>query len=125
MIAVTGAAGFIGSNLAHRLAGDDHELLLVDRNFTPEKSPNLAGLTGYQSLKHDEFLDALTNDRVSPEAIFHLGACSSTTEKNWDFLVENNIRYSQESLELVRIARQANDLCIERGNIWRWQKRLR
>ncbi|MBK8269264.1 MAG: ADP-glyceromanno-heptose 6-epimerase [Planctomycetes bacterium] len=96
MIAVTGSAGFIGSNLAHRLARDGQALLLVDRNFTPEKSPNIAGLTGHPSMKHDEFLDALATDRVSPEAIFHLGACSSTTEKNWDFLVEINIGYSQK-----------------------------
>ena len=43
MIAVTGAAGFIGSNLAHRLAAEGHSLLLVDHDVTPAKAANLAG----------------------------------------------------------------------------------
>ncbi|MEK6644368.1 MAG: ADP-glyceromanno-heptose 6-epimerase [Planctomycetota bacterium] len=95
MIAITGAAGFIGSNLAHRLARDGNELLLVDREPTPEKSPNLAGLKDATVLRHDAFLDLLESNRLSPEALFHLGACSSTTETNWDFLTDTNIRYSQ------------------------------
>jgi ADP-L-glycero-D-manno-heptose 6-epimerase len=95
MIAVTGAAGFIGSNLAHRLASDGHELLLVDRH----ESTNLAGLTKSHFIKHDAFLGELAGDRASPEAVFHLGACSSTTETNWDFLTEINIHYSQKLWE--------------------------
>ncbi|MBN1514684.1 MAG: ADP-glyceromanno-heptose 6-epimerase [Phycisphaerae bacterium] len=95
MIAVTGAAGFIGSNLAHRLARDGCELLLVDRKPTVEKLPNLAGLTIANVLLHDEFLDRLESNRVSPDAVFHIGACSTTTEANWPFLVETNVHYSQ------------------------------
>jgi ADP-L-glycero-D-manno-heptose 6-epimerase len=95
MIAITGAAGFIGSNLAHHLARDNCDLLLVDREPTLEKSPNLAGLKDSTILRHDAFLDQLESNRITPDAIFHLGACSSTTETNWDFLVDVNIRYSQ------------------------------
>ncbi|MBI5763694.1 MAG: ADP-glyceromanno-heptose 6-epimerase [Planctomycetes bacterium] len=95
MIAITGAAGFIGSNLAHALARDGHDLLLVDREPTAEKSPNLAGLKNSNVLRHDAFVEQLEGHRIAPDAIFHLGACSSTTETNWDFLTDVNIRYSQ------------------------------
>ena len=40
MIAITGAAGFIGSNLALRLAHEGHELLLVDHPLRAAKVPN-------------------------------------------------------------------------------------
>lgn len=95
MIAITGAAGFIGSNLAHRLGRDGHALLLVDRELTPLKAPNLDGLKDSRVIGHEQFLDDLDNRRISPDAIFHLGACSRTTETRWDYLVEVNIRYTQ------------------------------
>lgn len=101
LIVVTGAAGFIGSNLAHRLARDGHSLMLVDREVTPAKAPNLSGLDGSrlrpagEVLRHDQFLVDLEAGRLAPAAIFHLGACSRTTETNWEFLQEINIRYTQ------------------------------
>jgi ADP-L-glycero-D-manno-heptose 6-epimerase len=93
MIAVTGAAGFIGSNLAHRLAESGHELLLVDHPLTPAKPANWAGLHAFQYLDHERFVQSL--DQLRPEAVFHLGACSSTTETNWDYLDRNNIGYTR------------------------------
>ncbi len=95
MIAVTGAAGFIGSNLAHRLAADGTDLLLVDHELTPPKAANLAGLARFRFLRHDAFLDDLDTGRVEPEVVFHLGACSSTTETDWDYLSRNNVAYTQ------------------------------
>jgi ADP-L-glycero-D-manno-heptose 6-epimerase len=95
MIAVTGAAGFIGSHLAHRLAAAGQEVLLVDRSLTPAKSANLAGLPRFQFLGHDEFIEELELGTVEPDTIFHLGACSDTTETNWAYLYRNNIQYSQ------------------------------
>ena len=95
MIAVTGAAGFIGSNLAHRLAAEGHTLLLVDHDITPAKAANLAGLSRFAFSRHDHFLDDLSANRVQPEAIFHLGACSATTETDWNYLLRNNVQYTQ------------------------------
>ncbi len=95
MIAVTGAAGFIGSHLAHRLAAAGQDVLLVDRSLTPAKCANLAGLPRFQFLGHDEFVEELELGTVEPEAIFHLGACSSTTETDWSYLYRNNVQYSQ------------------------------
>ncbi|MCS6863819.1 MAG: ADP-glyceromanno-heptose 6-epimerase [Gemmataceae bacterium] len=96
MIAITGAAGFIGSNLAHTLAAQGASLLLVDEVITPAKAVNLVGLPRFHFTRHEEFLDDLATSRVQPEVIFHLGACSDTTETNWDYLRRNNIEYSQK-----------------------------
>ncbi|MBX7103367.1 MAG: ADP-glyceromanno-heptose 6-epimerase [Gemmataceae bacterium] len=96
MIAVTGAGGFIGSTLAHRLSAAGQELLLVDRSLNAGKAANLAGLPRFQYIGHDDFLDELALGRLKPEAVFHLGACSRTTETNWGFLKSNNIQYSQK-----------------------------
>lgn len=93
MIAITGAAGFIGSNLAQRLSGTD--LLLVDRSLTAENAANWAGLNGFRFLPMDQFLDHLERAGSSIEAIFHLGACSSTTETDWSFLLRNNVEYTK------------------------------
>jgi ADP-L-glycero-D-manno-heptose 6-epimerase len=104
MLAVTGAAGFIGSNLAQRLAADAHELVLVDHPLTAAKAANFVGLTHFRFLEHDRFITQL--DRLKPDAIFHLGACSSTTETNWAYLQANNIDYTRTLWEwCVRNAR--------------------
>lgn len=94
MIAVTGAAGFIGSNLAHRLKRDS-SLVLVDPLPAGEGHANLAGLEQFPYAGHSDFLAQLESNRIRPDAIFHLGACSSTTETNWDYLRENNLEFTQ------------------------------
>jgi len=95
MIAVTGAAGFIGSNLALRLAAEGHDLLLVDHPLTPAKAANLAELSRFRVLDHDQFLTHLERDRPQLAGVFHLGACSRTTETDWDYLDRNNVRYTR------------------------------
>src|SRR4051812_29013320 len=96
MIAVTGAAGFIGSNLARHLCvlGRDR-LLLVDHPLTRPRGANFAGLSSFQFVEHLAFLEMLRRDDCELEAVFHLGECSDTTESDWDFLWRNNVEYSQ------------------------------
>lgn len=95
MIAVTGAAGFIGSNLVHRLSEAGRDLLLVDDALTAGKLANWAGLPRFRFVQQELFPDLLEQNSLELEAVFHLGACSSTTESNWEFLRRNNIEYSQ------------------------------
>ncbi len=95
MIAITGAAGFIGSNLASRLAHEGADLVLVDHPLTPDKHLGWPGLKGLRFIQHMDFLNELEYNRLAPEAVFHLGACSSTTETDWNYLLRNNIEYSQ------------------------------
>lgn len=95
MIAVTGAAGFIGSNLAHRLARSGRELVLVDREPSPAAREYLRGLDGAPVLEHEDFVRRLECGALAPTLVFHLGACSDTTETRWDFLEDVNVRYTQ------------------------------
>lgn len=98
MIIVTGGAGFIGSALVAGLnARGCDEVLIVDVLGEDEKWKNLRGLRFMDYVEADEFFDMLTAGRVDwpVEAIFHLGACSSTTETDASYLVRNNYNTSK------------------------------
>ena len=100
-IAITGAAGFIGSRLLSRFAGlgGAEAVLAVDHPVTDQKRSNLAVSPGSPFMDHRTFLDALASGHTSPDVILHMGACSSTTETSWEYLEENNLGYSKSLWE--------------------------
>lgn len=94
-IIVTGGAGFIGSCLIQSLnEKGHHRILVVDNLKTGEKWKNLVGKTFETILPKEELFTWLEEKKRDIEAIFHLGACSDTTEKDADYLLANNYRYS-------------------------------
>ena len=98
MIIVTGGAGFIGSALVASLnAKSISDILIVDTVAEPQSCPNLRNLSFADYLSADDFLSQITAGRFNRpvEAVFHLGACSSTTEMNIEFLTKNNVEYSK------------------------------
>jgi ADP-L-glycero-D-manno-heptose 6-epimerase len=99
MIVVTGGAGFIGSALVAALnkRGID-DILVVDRLGGDQRWKNLVNLRFADYLDKEEFLEMVAEDVLpfSAEAVFHLGACSSTTETDASFLMENNFEYTRQ-----------------------------
>ena len=81
-IVVTGAAGFIGSRLLEALTATHSaaDLLAVDHPVPVEKQANLGIAPHVPFLDQREFILALELRKMKPELIFHMGACSSTTE---------------------------------------------
>jgi ADP-L-glycero-D-manno-heptose 6-epimerase len=99
---VTGAAGFIGSNIVKALndAGEDR-ILAVDNLTHADKFKNLVDCEIADYLDKDEFLDQLNSGVFdgSVSAIFHEGACSDTMESDGRYMMENNFRYSLNILD--------------------------
>ncbi|MEJ2680809.1 MAG: ADP-glyceromanno-heptose 6-epimerase [Gammaproteobacteria bacterium] len=99
MIIVTGAAGFIGSNLIAKLnqLGYDN-ILAVDDLSDGRKFRNLVDLRLVDYLDKDDFLAQISTNRVdhsSAEVIFHQGACSATTEWDGRYMMRVNYDYSK------------------------------
>ena len=97
MIVVTGGAGFIGSAVIWRLNQEGiDDILVVDNLGRSSKWKNLVNRR-YQDYVHKSvFMEQLLGGRwKSISAIVHMGACSSTTEQDADFLMDNNFHYSQ------------------------------
>jgi len=102
MIVVTGGAGFIGSNIVAKLNDLGHDnIIIVDHLGTSDKWKNLNGLKFTDIFHKDKFYDLMMEENVpfNIDTVFHMGACSSTTEKDADYLLQNNYKYS---LELVK-----------------------
>jgi ADP-L-glycero-D-manno-heptose 6-epimerase len=97
MIIVTGANGFIGSAIIWELNQKGFtDIIAVDsvgldtRNVLAKRQYSKFFLAG-------ELWSFLDQPEVQKKVswVIHMGACSSTTEKNWDFLYSNNFEYSQ------------------------------
>lgn len=97
MIIVTGANGFIGSALVWELnRSGESDIIAVDSISLSERSELLKNKKIKKFLLKDEiwqFLQETPPHQI--KAIFHMGACSSTTEMNIAFLKENNTEYTQ------------------------------
>ena len=102
MIIVTGGAGFIGSNIVKGLNDRGyHDILVVDDLTDGHKFENLVDCQFLDYMDKDEFIEHILSEEDFPdpiEAIFHEGACSSTTEWNGKYMMLNNYDYSKELL---------------------------
>ncbi|MDY6825331.1 MAG: ADP-glyceromanno-heptose 6-epimerase [Thermodesulfobacteriota bacterium] len=98
---VTGGAGFIGSAVVWQLnnAGIE-DILVVDNLGTSDKWKNLVNRRYADYIHKDAFLEPFLNGRFGDvAAVIHMGACSSTTERDADYLMTNNYYYSRTIAE--------------------------
>ena len=99
-ILVTGGSGLIGSAIIARLNALGHtNILVTDKLGTDLRFRNLVPLKFAEYMEYEDFDRALENDPArfaDVKTVFHLGACSATTEKDCTYLIHNNYEYTKK-----------------------------
>jgi ADP-L-glycero-D-manno-heptose 6-epimerase len=101
-IVVTGAAGFIGSNIVKALNERGvKEIIAVDNLTKADKFKNLIDCDIVDYLDKQDFIERIQAGHYDGEidAVFHEGACSDTMESDGRYMMENNYRYSMILLD--------------------------
>ena len=104
-VIVTGAAGFIGSNLVKGLnARGITDVIAVDNLTQADKFRNLADLQISDYFDKTTFFEQFAQGHFGKvEAVFHQGACSDTMEHNGRYMLDNNYRASKTLLDAAQI----------------------
>jgi ADP-L-glycero-D-manno-heptose 6-epimerase len=96
-IVVTGAAGFIGSDLVGYLNERGYQdIILVDEFGDPAKEPNLAGKAFAEKVEREVFFDWLAERKPAIDFVFHIGARTDTTEFDYAVHERLNVEYSKK-----------------------------
>ena len=99
-ILITGGAGFIGSAIVWKLNQIGHDNIIVcDRLGEDERWANLVPLRFADYIDADDLISGVSkqSDYLGDiSTVFHLGACSDTTESNADYLIANNFEYTKD-----------------------------
>ncbi|MDR5814215.1 MULTISPECIES: ADP-glyceromanno-heptose 6-epimerase [unclassified Caballeronia] len=100
-IIVTGAAGFIGSNIVKALnERGEQRVIAVDNLTRADKFKNLVDCDIDDYLDKTEFVERFKRgDFGKVRAVFHEGACSDTMETDGRYMMDNNFRYSRDVMD--------------------------
>src|SRR5437763_5203698 len=95
MLVITGGGGFIGSALAAALNEEGRsDLVIVDRFGAGDKWRNIAKREFFEIVPIDGLSGWLERFGDKVEAVFHLGANSSTTANDADEIIAYNLNYT-------------------------------
>jgi len=120
MIVLTGGAGFIGSCILKYLnTRGMNDIIVVDRLGTSLKWKNLLGKSFSEYLDKSDLGEFLEQSTLAKKikTIIHMGACSTTTEADADYLMHNNFIYSKE-LALWAIDKKINFIYASSGAVY-------
>ncbi len=97
MIIVTGAAGFIGSNLVGKLNTEGYSnLIMVDQFNRPAKTGNLVNKSFHEKIDRDDFIPWLNDHYREVNFVFHIGARTDTAEFDKSVFDRLNLGYSKD-----------------------------
>lgn len=97
MIIITGAAGFIGSNLVAKLNEEGYkDIILVDNFFRTEKKNNYEDKTYSGLVQREKLFDFIDENHRFIQFVFHIGARTDTAEFNKEVFDELNLGYSKK-----------------------------
>jgi ADP-L-glycero-D-manno-heptose 6-epimerase len=100
VIAITGAAGFIGSCLVAQLNSLGYEQLVLVDDFSDEKKVfNLRGKKYLHKVHREQFMDWLKSHPDTIQCIYHLGARTDTTDPDYELFRKLNLEYSKDVWE--------------------------
>ena len=95
MYVITGGAGFIGSNIVAALAKSGQRIAVCDAFGQDDRWRNIAKYRIDEFIHPDQLFEWLQQETTTITAVIHMGAISSTTEKNVDQLVRKNINFTK------------------------------
>jgi ADP-L-glycero-D-manno-heptose 6-epimerase len=99
MYLVTGAAGFIGSNIVAALSEREHEVVACDWLGADERWRNLAKHEIAELIEPETLLEWLQRKGDRLHAVIHMGAISTTTETNVDLIATRNVRATLDLMD--------------------------
>lgn len=101
MIVVTGAVGFIGSQLIEKLNNENfNDIIAVDSFDREDKNKNLLGLKIKEKIDRDVFIQWLSKNGAAVEFVFHIGAKTDTTLFDVELLTKMNTQYTKDIWKL-------------------------
>jgi ADP-L-glycero-D-manno-heptose 6-epimerase len=100
MIIITGAAGFIGSNMVSKLNAEEYiDLILVDDFTNAEKNKNLDNKTYSEKIDREVFFEWFKKNHTETDIVFHIGARTDTAEFDKAVFDKLNLEYSKQIWE--------------------------
>ena len=96
---ITGGAGFIGSNIAKAMLRQNKDMIICDKIDHKYKSNNIKKIKKNLIISPKNLKKFISQNHREIESVVHMGAISSTAEKNLKLLLQNNYQFTVDLLD--------------------------